>query len=146
MGTQGVSGSSQILQHRQLAQTETVVHHQSHTHRHTIIAQDQRFDASDIPQLHIERIVVIARFVLVGEEGFPSILRSHDASLHLIAIGKLIPQPVTVFRSQVALVVALALIERHSARRNQLVMAVLGDVPETGHRLTVVGRLLLIDI
>ena len=112
MGTERRCRTSQILQHRHLALRETAVENQPHPQRRPIPTQHQRFHATHLLQLQIGRVVIIAPSVLACEKGFPSILRPNKPQLQIIAIRKLIAQPVTVGRPQIAFAVSLALVER----------------------------------
>ena len=144
MGPEGIGRAPQVLQHSQLAHAETVVHHQPHAHRHTVVACDECLQPSHVAQLQVEGIVVIAAFVLVGEERLPCILGTHDAGLHLLAVTELIAQPVAVLRPQIAFLVAFPLIEGHTPRRHQLVAAILGYLFQARRLLAVVILLVYI--
>ena len=79
----------------------------------------------------------------MGQERLASILSPHKPGLHLIAVAELVAQPMAVFRPQVAFLVTLALIERHAARRHQLMMAVLSDILDAWWFLAIVIVLLV---
>ena len=50
----------------------------------------------------------------MGKERFTSILRTHESQLHVVAIRKLIAEPVAVRISQIAFFIALTLIKRYT--------------------------------
>ena len=142
MSPEGIGGSSQVLQHRHFTQAETVVHHQSHPHRYAVVAQDEGFQATEVPQLEIKGIIVVAPFVPMGEEGLSGILRADEAQFDLIAVCELIAQPMAILRSQITVRVALSTIKRYARISHQFVLSVFRNVLECRQR----GRLLLAHI
>ena len=79
-------------------------------------------------QLQVGGIVIVSPSVAPSEEGLACILSCHETQLHIVAIRQLVAQPVAIGRTQIALTVALALVEGDARRGHQLVVPVLRDI------------------
>ena len=108
--------AAQRGQHPQFSQREVVVDHQSHAVAHPVAPQSQRLQPSHIPQDHVVRIEIIARFVPVGKERLPRILGPHDSRFHVITILKAVAQVMPVRIPQIALIIPLPSVERNLSR------------------------------
>ena len=75
----------------------------------------------------IERVVVVAQPVLVGEEGFSGILRPHEAYLDTVGVAEFVAHRVAVLIAQVHFLVAASLIEGHTGGEHDVVVAVFQD-------------------
>ena len=128
MGTDGVVVASQLLEGGQFAHAEAVVHHKSHAYRQLVFPHDGILQPAEVLDLHVVGVTVVARRVLVGEEGLAGILRPYQSCLHVVAVVELVAQPVAVGVAEIAVVVAFSLIKRYTHVCHSLVPSVLQDV------------------
>ena len=131
MGAHGIGTAAQLLEHDQLSHAEAVVKHQSHTGRQLVLADDKILDTVQMLQLQIIGIEVVARLVATGKEGLTGILREDCPQLHIIAISQLVTAPMTVRIAQIAVLIALALIERQPDIAHQFMTAIAQDIVQT---------------
>ena len=128
VGTERIHLSPQVLKHRHLAEAETAVGYQAHAHRHPVASSHKRLQSAQIPKLEPERVIVIAHAVAPAQQWFSCILCTHHSQFHLITISKLVAEPVAEGIAQIAILVALALIERYGGCCHQLAVPVSGDI------------------
>ena len=128
MGTERLHAASQLTQHGLLAQRKAVVQYQSQTRRHLVAPHDSRLDASQVVHLTVNRVVVVAHAVAVGEERLARILGADDARLHIVVVAELVAQPVFVAVAGITVAVAASLVGRNATVGHQLVATVAGDL------------------
>ena len=111
---------------------ETGVHYQPHAHLHTVVPKVQFLQTTKVAQLHIVVILVVTHTVLVCKKRLASILSSSDTSLYTIAKGILITEVVAILIAQIAVSIALTLIEWNLTCRCHAVLPIFQQVSSFG--------------
>ena len=111
MGIDGGSLPVERREHHELSERQAIVHHESHAELHSVASHGQGLHWTEVTEKKIGRVVVVAGVVLICEEWFAGVLRCHDACLEPLAATERIAQPMAVLIAEVAILVAMTLIE-----------------------------------
>ena len=146
MSADAVARAAKRHQCGHLTESEVGVHHEPHAEAQSIATKREILQRTEFPYLRVERIEVIACAVAAREERFAGILRPHQPYLHIVAITERVFQPVLVFVSQIAVAVALAIVEGHAGCGDKLMPAIFEDVSKSWEafflRVSEVGEIL----
>ena len=93
------------------------------------MTETQRRQASQTLQLKINRIVSIAPAVGIGKERFARIIGTHESEFQVVAVIKLIAQPVAQGGAQISVAF---LLERDAGSRHQFVMPIPQNLFQAG--------------
>lgn len=103
------------------------------------MSEGEAFQPSELPYHEIVGIVVIAHAVATLEKGLAGVLCCRESYLQVVAVAVGVAQGVAVGIAEVAIVVALAFIERYLSGEGGVVLAILGYGAPRGETLRVRG-------